>query len=31
MMADIRVHDRETYAVKQENGRVLVHLERRKP
>ncbi len=30
MMADVRVHDLETYAVKQENGRVLVNLERRK-
>ena len=30
MMADVRVHDLETYAVKQEYGRVLVNLERRK-
>jgi nitrite reductase/ring-hydroxylating ferredoxin subunit len=30
MMAGVRVHDLETYAVKQENGRVLVNLERRK-
>jgi len=31
LMAGVRTHDLETYAVKQENGRVLVNLERRKP
>jgi nitrite reductase/ring-hydroxylating ferredoxin subunit len=29
MMAGIRTHDLETYEVKQENGRILVNLERR--
>jgi nitrite reductase/ring-hydroxylating ferredoxin subunit len=31
LMAGVRTHDLETYAVKQENGRVLVNLERCKP
>jgi nitrite reductase/ring-hydroxylating ferredoxin subunit len=30
MMAGIRVHDLETYEVREENGRILVNLERRK-
>jgi nitrite reductase/ring-hydroxylating ferredoxin subunit len=31
MMAGIRTHDLETYEARQENSRVLINLERRKP
>ena len=31
MMAGIRVHDLESYEAKQENGRVFINLERRRP